>query len=206
MLFDTLALLSFFICMLLMKRLVNVFPSLVACLWRGKECFNLESSVKLARDRNIIALALIVPFCLVAFRYRLYEPTFIRNFAYDALMGIYFGIFFLYLLLRSVVSVLLHPKSIPQKTYSVSVKASFTFFAVLTLILLAIAGVSDVFDVKEQLAGTAMLWVSVVIYILFLIRKFQIFVSSCSVFAAFLYLCALEIIPTGILVVSAMIF
>ena len=206
MLFDTLALLSFFICMLLMKRLVNVFPSLVACLWRGKECFNLESSVKLARDRNIIALAMIVPFCLVVCRYRLYNPSFVRNFTPDVLLGMYFGVFFVYSLLRILVSALFKPKSMPDKTYRIAIKASFTFFAVLTLLLLAVAGVMEIFDVKDAVVRSAMLWVSAGIYAIFLLRKCQIFVSSCSVFAAFLYLCALEIVPTGILVVSALIF
>jgi hypothetical protein len=61
-------------------------------------------------------------------------------------------------------------------------------------------------DIPDADVRNAMLWVSAFIYALFLIRKTQIFSTSCSIFAAFLYLCALEMIPTGILVVSAIIF
>ncbi len=51
-----------------------------------------------------------------------------------------------------------------------------------------------------------MLWVSAFIYALYMLRKFQIFASGFSILTCFLYLCALEIIPTGLLVASALIF
>ena len=64
-----------FICILtimpVLRSLVSIFPSLVACLVRSKECFNLESSVKLSRSRDIIALAMFLPFCLLASRFNL---------------------------------------------------------------------------------------------------------------------------------------
>lgn len=44
MLFDILVVVSLLVTLLLLRRLVNVYPSLIACLWRAKECFNLESS------------------------------------------------------------------------------------------------------------------------------------------------------------------
>ena len=55
-------------------------------------------------------------------------------------------------------------------------------------------------------AKNAILWISALTYLLHLVRKLQILSSSCSIFAGFLYLCALEILPTGVLVTSAVIF
>ena len=83
--------------------------------------------------------------------------------------------------------------------------AAHTFFVILTLMLLAAGGIMSVTGTDETVIKTAMLWISAGIYLLFILRKFEIFVSSCSVFTAFLYLCALEIIPTGTLVISAII-
>jgi hypothetical protein len=83
--------------------------------------------------------------------------------------------------------------------------AAHTFFIILTLILLATGGVMAVTGADEHVIKTAMLWISAGIYMLFILRKLEIFISSCSVFTAFLYLCALEIIPTGTLVISAII-
>lgn len=206
MLFDVLVLFSFLICLLLLKRLVNVYPSLMACMLRCKECFNLEASVKLARDRNIVSLAMMMPFCLVAYRYRLYSPDFFGIFDGNVVLGLYFAIFCLYIILRVIVAALFRPRAMQPKIYEAADKAAFTFFNILTLVLLAAGGIMSLIDVSDMVIKDTMLWTSAGIYVLFLLRKTQIFMSSCSVFAAFLYLCALELVPTGILVVSAMIF
>lgn len=206
MLYDAFAIFSLIVVLLLLKRLVNVYPSMVACLWRGKECFNLESSVKLALDRDMVALAMIVPFCLLAYRFHLYSPAFLDHFSGNALLGMYFAVFAAYVLIRIVVSYLFHPQRLPAKTSTAAAKVSFTFFIILTLLLLASCGIMDVLNVEDSVIKSAMLWISGAIYLLFLLRKTQIFASSCSVFAAFLYLCALEMIPTGILIVSAIVF
>ena len=206
MLFNLLVIFSFLVVLLLLRQLINIVPSLLACMIRWKESFNLEASVKLSRDRNYLALAMIVPFCLVAFRYRLYSPGFIGSMSENSALGLYFAIFIAYILLRVMVTMTFRPHKMPKKTFSTAVKASYSFFIICTLILLAVAGVTSVADVADDYVRNAMLWISALIYMLFLIRKMQIFSTSCSVFAAFLYLCALEIVPTGILVVSAIIF
>lgn len=206
MLFDLLALFAFLVVLLLLRRLLNIFPSLLACLIRGKESFNLEASVKLSRDRDALALAMIVPFCLVVLRYRLYSPGFLEGFSENAVTGIYFAVFCVYVLLRALMAWLFRPRKMQQKTYRTAIKASSSFFIIGTLLLLATGGLLDLFNVPEIDVRSAMLWVSALIYAIFLLRKIQIFYSSCSVFVAFLYLCALEMIPTGILVVSAIIF
>lgn len=206
MLFKLLALFSFLIVLLLLRRLVNIWPSLMACLIRGKESLNLEASVKLSRDRDALALAMIVPFCLVAFRYRLYDPGFLSGMSDNSALGLYFGVLFAYLLLRFLMTWLFRPQKMPKKTYSAAEKASYSFFVIYVLSLLAMGAVFSVLDVQDGPARTAMLWLSAFLYFVFLIRKTKIFSTSCSVFAGFLYLCALEMIPTGILVVSAIIF
>ena len=206
MLYDILALFGFLVVLLLSRRLVNIFPSLLACLIRGKESLNLEASVKLSRDRDALAFAMIVPFCLVAAGYDLYSPSFMEGFSENAVTGIYFGVFFAYVLLRYLMTWLFRPHRMQQKVYRAAVKASSSFFIIGTLVLLVMAGIADVINVPETDVRSAMLWVSTLIYAVFLLRKTQIFSTSCSVFVAFLYLCALEMIPTGILVVSAIIF
>ena len=206
MLFNVLAVISFLVVLLQLKKLVNILPSLMACLIRGKESLNLESSVKLSLDRDALALAMIIPFCLLAVRFRLYELRLIEHLSESALIGVYCAVFLIYFCLRWLVSWMFRPSKIQKKIYLAAVKASYSFFIILTVILLSVAGVMDVMNVSESVIRNAMLWISALIYMLFLLRKTQIFSSSCSVFAAFLYLCALEMIPTGILVVPAIIF
>ena len=79
MLFNIFVICAFLIVLLLLRQLVGIVPSLLACVIRWKENVNLEASVKLSRDRDYIALAMIAPFCLMAFRYRLYSPGFLEG-------------------------------------------------------------------------------------------------------------------------------
>ena len=206
MLFNILTLFAFLVILLLLRRLVNIMPSLMACFIRSKESLNLEASVKLSRDRDLLASAMIVPFCLVAYYYRLYSPGFLEVLSPNSVLGLYFAIFFGYILLRFVVTRLFRHQKMAKMTYVAAYKASFSFFITGTLILLATGCILSLLDVPEADIRSAMLWISAVIYLVFAVRKLQIFSTSCSVFAGFLYLCALEMIPTGILVVSAIIF
>ena len=205
MLFNTLALISLLIIITLLRRLVNIYPSLLACLIRWKESVNLEMSVKLSRDRDILAIALIIPFCLTAFHFDLYSPSFIDNFDQTVRLGITIGVFVTYILLRWALTSICRSKNSRKSAYSTSVAASRTFFVILTLLLMAIGGTMAFIGADPHTIKDAMIWVSGAIYLLFLLRRTQIFASSYNFFTVFLYLCALEIIPTGVLVTSAMI-
>ena len=70
---------------------------------------------------------------------------------------------------------------------------------------MAMGGIMSFIGVDNKVITDAMIWVSGAIYMLFILRRTQIFASSYNFFTVFLYLCALEIIPTGVLVTSAMI-
>lgn len=206
MLFDTLALISLIVFITLLKRFVNIFPSLMACFIRSKESINLEASVKLSHDRDIQAFALLIPFILIVTQFRLYDPSFMHGLTENARIGINSAVFLVYILLRGATSHLFRPGRINPKTYGAARKSAYSFFIILTIVLIATGGTLSFLDLDPADIKTAMIWISIGIYLIFIIRKFQIFTSSCSIFTAFLYLCALELIPTGILTASAVIF
>ena len=205
MLFNTLALISLLIIITLLRRLVNIYPSLLACLIRWTESVNLEMSVKLSRDRDILAVVLVIPFCLIAFRFGLYRPALMESFGETAGLGITIGVFITYILLRWILTSICRSKNSRKAAYSTSVAAGRTFFIILTLLLTCIGGIMSFIGADPCTTKDAMIWVSGAIYLLFLLRRTQIFASSYNLFTVFLYLCALEIIPTGALVASAMI-
>ena len=206
MLFNTLALISLLIIITLLKRLVSIYPSLVACIIRWKENVNLQLSVKLSTDRNLLAISMIIPFCLTVYRFGLYRPEFMADMNETAGVGATIGIFVAYMLTRRLCYIMARPRKASQTTYRTSASASYTFFIILALLLLATGGVLSFFDVNPDTIKTAMIWISACIYAIFMLRCAQIFASSYNLFIVFLYLCALEIIPTGILVISAIIF
>ena len=206
MLFNTLALISLLVVLMMLRTLVGVFSSLMACLIRSKESINLEASAQLSRDRNLLAIAMVVPFCLMVWKDNLYIPAFMEACGENIRFLIIFGTFLTYVMTRKALEHILKPKVMSSKTYQIACKTGRTFFALLTLTLLAAVGIMSFLDTPADTVRSAMLWISAGIYLIYLLRKTQILISSASFFAAFLYLCALEIIPTGALVASAIIF
>ena len=206
MLFNILALISALMCLTLLKRFVAIFPSMLACMMRWKENINLEASVKLSNDRSRIAFAMAIPFCLVAYRFSLYAPEFMNMFDENIRLAMIIGIFVAYVILKIILHKSFRPHRGNSRFYDTAGKASLTFMIILAIILMTMGGVMTFIGVEEDVIRNAMLWVSMATYAMLLLRKTQIFASSCSIFTAFLYLCALEILPTGILVIPAIIF
>lgn len=206
MLFDSLALISLLIIVTLLKRLVNIFPSLMACIIRWKENFNLHQSVKMSTDRNMLSVALVIPFCLIADRFDMYHPAFMDGFNSVFSLLTTIGVFFAYIGLRIACRYVFQLHSTSKTTYKVANESARTYFITGTLLLLATGGLLSVFGTPMAGIKNAMFWLSGTIYTVFLLRKTQIFNSSCSLFATFLYLCALEFLPTGVLIASAVIF
>ena len=204
--FNTLALIAVLVIIIMLKTIVSIIPSVMASFVWWKENINIESSVKLSRARDLTALTMIIPFYLTIFRYRIYNPAFMNGMPDNTRLWTLMGVFGIYGLLRYSARVLARPHRIPMKTYKAANKAAYTFFILLTLLLLAFGGIASFAGMSPEMIKAVMLWLSSLIYGLYLLRKLQIFMSSCSLFAAFLYLCALEFLPTGILVVSGMIF
>ena len=204
--FNALALISVLVIIVMLQTIVSIIPSVMACIIWWKENINIESSVKLERARNISAAAMILPFCLTAYRFRLYNPGVMDRMADNPRLWTLIGIFAVYCLLRYAAMRLARPHKIPMKTYTAADRAAYTFFILLTIVLLAFGSIASFAGMPSETTRIVMLWLSALVYGLYLLRKLQIFASSCSIFTAFLYLCALEFVPTGILVVSGMIF
>ena len=202
---DIVTLISVVVVICFLRRLIGIFPSLLASLIRWKESVNLSNSVKLNRDRNMIALVMTVPFCLVVTASGMYSPAFLSSIGEDARFGITLGIFVFFLIIRALLEKLCAPKRRNNQTYKFAKESSYTFFILMTISMLVLWGILSVIKTEAETAKSAMLWLSAVIYLVYILRKTQIFTSSCSIFTAFLYLCALEILPTGALVASAVI-
>ena len=185
---------------------VGIVPSLLATFIRWKESLNLEASIKLSRDRNYAAICTILPFCLTVAAHEVYMPNFLIGLNANAYIWIIVGLFSCFVAIRTLLEHMLKPRRMQAKTYKAVVSVGYSFFIILTMFLLLISGAAALFGINEEHTKNAMLWVSVLTYLLYLIRKLQIFNSSSSFFGGILYLCALEILPTGVLIASAVIF
>ena len=206
MTFNILALIATLIAIATLNRLINIFPILVNCMRRWKENVNVGNNLKIRNDRNLLAACMILPFGLMVFRYRLYDPEWFSIMSDEIRLLATIGIFLTYITARTILSLTWGPPKSRNETFRVAQYSSRTFFILLTLGFALIAGCSSLFKIPLIDTQNAMLWVSVAIYLIFLLIKSQILLSTYSFFASFLYLCALEILPTGVLVASAVIF
>lgn len=205
MLFDILAIISTVSVIILMRRLLNIYPSLLACIIRWKESINLEASVKHSLDRNMFAVTMIIPFCLIVYRFGIYSPAFMEGINETFSLLIIIGIFGAYFALRRAMIRIMRPKKMNSKTYKAAICCAYTFFIILTLTLFFVGGIMALLKTDPIVTRTAIIWLSAIIYGIYIFRKTQIFTSSCSIFRGFLYLCGLEIFPTGVLIASALI-
>ena len=192
--------------LLIIRTFVGVVPSLMATVIRWKESLNLEASVKLSRDRNTVAACAAIFFCLTMITYDVYDPKCLQMLRPDAHFWVLIGIFCLFVATRTFIEHTIRPRRIQAKSYMAVIRVSYSFLIVMTMLLLLMSGIATVFDISPEHARNAILWISALTYLLHLVRKLQILSSSCSIFAGFLYLCALEILPTGVLIASAVIF
>lgn len=188
---------------LLLRMLLNINSSLLGCVIRSKECYNLESSAQLSRERDIIAIFITFPVCLVISYYRLWELNFMAKLGPGLNYLITLGAVILYILLRTGISILLTPRSYNVRTYKVALKTFDTFYIVAAMLLFATAAAMGVFRVDHELTRITLFWELLATYALQIVRKAQILGSTMPFLTTILYLCALEIIPTGILVATA---
>jgi len=197
------AALCMFLILCSIKLLVDLLPSLLGCIFRGKENINLENSAKLRRERNRLALCCIPTFCLSASIFRLFNPSIFA----DIPDGLYFlcitGMFFAYEFTRLLIKHLIVRK--PERLGKTAINCSYTFFILTTGFILICSGIGKVAGIDFENLRQAILIGIALIYMIFLIRKTQIFASFCNVFSTFLYLCALEFLPTGVLVALAVL-
>ncbi len=196
--------LSVLLGLLFLRNFLNVLPYLLDNFTRARGSAALEGSVRVSRDRNIVALILIIPFILLVNRYRLYDPAFLSGMDSNLRLLIVTGIFIGYLLLRYLLWVILEPRRYSDN-YPMARKVAYTFFIMAGLVVLPTVGILSLSGCNDFIIRTVIFAEMAFIYLVFFLRKGQILSFICNPLQVFLYLCALELLPTGLLVASAIV-
>ena len=202
---EAISIISLLLVIAMLRKIVNILPHVFKCALRSKESINLDSDVKNSHDRDITAAVFIVPFCLTISRYNIINLRFTEGMDQGLAFGVTLALFAAYLLFRIFVSKLFHPRR-HRLSPRVKDRSERTFFIMLSICTLTCSWIMALMNAEPEIIRNTIIWISAAIYLLYLVRKFQIFASYCSLFTSFLYLCALEIIPTGTLVVTVVIF
>lgn len=200
--FTLLVAISVILLILLARPFLELLPSLADSIFRARGSTALENSVRQSRDRSLIALALLLPLLLLAYRYRLYDPQWVRDLSPSLRLGAIAAVLAGWLILRQLLYVWLRPRR-RYDFYSLAHRSGYTFFILLMMLMILTAGILAIFGSNDFTVRSFLYIEMAVLYLLFLIRRSQILSLSCSHLLSFLYLCALDLIPTGLLIVSA---
>jgi len=187
---------------LALRKTVNITPSVIACIFRWKENVNLEYSLKLRRDRDLISILCFLPFCFTLSVNGVINPSYVPEDAHAFRLLVTICSIALYFFLLNLLSELFKEKSFPKDMFNTARHCIFTYYILVTGIIILSSGILSLFGAGQSLSRGVIIWEMSLIFIVFLYAKLQIFASFCKVFPTFLYLCALDLIPTALLVAS----
>lgn len=183
---------------------IHVAPFLWDSVFRARGSVALENNVRVARERNQLALVLILPAILFMYRYRLYDADFLQGLSANLRLAAVAGVFVAYLLLRLIIYLFLKPRR-RRDIFRMSHRSGYTFFILLMLPMLLVVGVLFLLRANDFIIRTFLYAETGLVYFIFLVRKAQILSLSCNPLLTFLYLCGLEFLPTGVLIATAVL-
>lgn len=196
--FVLLALLSF-------RSLMNIFPKLLDSLTRWKACVNIDASLQTKTDRNMLGAVYTIPIALLTDRYDL-----IRAGVFDLVPESWHGlfitaVFLVWLFIRKLCFILFTARSTKMETMRTAYFSFYNFWILAGFLMVITLALSYITGMEDSLITKLFMWEGAVLYAVAFVRKSQILRSCCGRFASFLYLCGLEILPTGAFVAGAIL-
>lgn len=196
--FTLLALLS-------LRSLLSIFPKLLDSLSRWKACVNIDASIQTKSDRNDLGLVYTIPIALLVDRYDL-MPMQVMDFIPESLHGLAFtGLAVVWLLLRHILFALMSTRTRRLETFRTAYLSFFNYWILMGFLMVITGALASVVGIQDATISKVLLYELAVLYAIAFLRKSQILRSYCNPFVTFLYLCGLEILPTGALIAGAIL-
>ncbi len=187
-----------------LSEYLRIFPYVFRSLTRPREHAHIQRNMSLVYTRNYVAACLLIPFCLMADRYFLYTPSFALFVPAGWSVAVPAAAIGAYLLLRRITYALFKPRRFTLELEEAYHFAWYDIFIVLVSTMLLTLAVLLPFSLPDMTLRTVLLAQTGVAFALLLWHVMQILSLHCSVLGTFLYLCALELVPAGLLLYSAL--
>lgn len=187
------------------RKAIDILPQTAGCLLRWKENLNLEFNVRSSRERNRMAAILYPTACVIIYRYGIAAPAAADRIHPAAMLAAIAGAIALFLAVRLLLYRIMKPSGTSQRLWETSIRALYTYFIPAAVLSIVSSGIMEAAGAEKGTIGTAVMYITAFVWIIFLVRQLQIFRNSCSLFSAILYLCTLEILPMAILVTAAIL-
>lgn len=202
---STLVIAATLLFLLNIRNFLHIFPSLLDCLSRWKGCIKIDASIKLSHERNVTTLLCILPFCLMLDRYDIAKPSFIAAWPDVWQAPAMIGFIIAWILIRELCFGLCALRAQRLETFRSTRTCAMDFFIPMTILMLIFVGFFGLIGCKDGTARHILDYLCAFLYLVMLVRKSQILKSYCNPFKTFLYLCALEFVPTGILIAAVVL-
>lgn len=189
----------------LLGRYVHLFPYILEGVLRPKPIITLEDSVRLTRDRNYISFVSLPVIGTIVSQYDMYNPMFIHNIPMGYRTLAIIGVLALYIAIRRVFILIGFYGKVKKEYYDIANDSLRNFAILLGSVMLTTTILVLPFRLESLTVRNILFYEILCVFAIFLLRRTQILSNGCSHFTAFLYLCALEILPAAILVVSTFI-
>ena len=186
-----------------LSDLMQIFPKIMDCIRRWKANIGMEHSLSVARSRNISAMIWAAAFCLAADRLDLYPARWMDRIPAGWTVAAMFGIALAYVLVRKILSLVAMPRRLGAEKSQAAHCAIYTYFIAFAVAALCTMGIMMVLHSPEESVRSVILWMFAAFWLLSFVRTAGILASQYGVLTTFLYLCALEILPAGLVVASA---
>ena len=170
--------------------LYRVAPALLRSLLGRKGCEETEYNMQTSRTRTWLSAVFMLPLCLLADRYLAPQSDVLR------VMALWMG----FLLLRLLLYAMIRYRIQGGENFRYAYRCFFTYLILATTVSLLAAGGLYLAGAEDVIFRKVIFAILSAFYLLFLIRKWQFLRNSYRRFTTFLYLCALEFLPLGILV------
>ncbi len=170
-------------------RDLRLIPALLHSLTSRKGCEEAEYNMQTSRTRTWVSSVFMLPLCLIADRYLAPESRILVT------MGLVTG----FLLLRLLIYGMIRYRILGGERFRYAYTCFFTYSLLAAAVSLAGVGVMNVAGAADETVKTFVISVLSIFYLFFLVRKWQFLQNSYGPFTTFLYLCALEFLPLGIL-------
>ena len=188
--------------LLALRSFLNVLPYLSDNILRARGSAALEGSVRVSRDRNLVAAVFLIPAILLIYRYRLVDADILDTLTPDFRLLAVAGLFLVYVIVRYLLYRWFKPRR-RYDEYQKAYRTGYTFFILTMMLALVSVAVCYILRLPDSTVKTVLLVESGALFLLYLLRKGQILSLSCKPLTTFLYLCALELLPAAILVIPA---
>lgn len=187
--------------LIFLPDILRLFPALFRNLGRVKAAKGIEHQLGTARIRNQCAVVLSLPFCAVVDSYGVCRLFFEPGTGWSLISVLV--LFYAFVIVRALLhSIILH-KGNSESDERLSMRRDiYSVFIILSAVIAVSLTVLVTFRASDEVIRSFIRWETIAFYALAVIRKLQISSSGHSVFTTFLYLCTLELLPLGLIILG----